>query len=100
MASQPANPRGVRNQDGALRSLVPPICGAVDRHPPPRVLGPYPFWTTADLESKLVDFKAYFNHHRAHTARWGRPPEDARPGPIAKLESYRWESHCRGLHQT
>ena len=58
------------------------------------------FWTTADLESKLLDFKAYFNHHRAHTARWDRPPEDPLPRPIAKLPSYRWEFHCRGLHQT
>ena len=58
------------------------------------------FWTSADLESKLLDFKTYFNHHRAHTARWGRPPEDAPPRPIAKLQSYRWESHCRGLYQT
>jgi hypothetical protein len=58
------------------------------------------FSTTADLESKLLDFKTYFNHHRAHATRWGRPPEDARPRPITKLPSYRWESHCRGLYQT
>ena len=42
------------------------------------------FWTTADLESKLLDFKAYFNHHRTHTARSGRPPEDAPPRPISE----------------
>ena len=60
------------------------------------------FWTTADLESKLLDFQDLFqfNYHRAPTARLGRPPEDAPPRPIAKLPSYRWESHCRGLHQT
>jgi putative transposase len=29
------------------------------------------FWTTADLENKLLDFKAYFNHHRTHNAREG-----------------------------
>jgi len=34
------------------------------------------FWTTVDLESKLLDFKAYFNHHRTHRARAGRPPDD------------------------
>jgi hypothetical protein len=54
------------------------------------------FSTTADLEGKLADF----THHRAHTARWDRPPEDPLPRPIAKLPSYRWEFHCRGLHQT
>jgi transposase InsO family protein len=58
------------------------------------------FWTTADLESKLLDFKTYFNHHRTHTARAGRPPDDAPPRPVANLQSYRWESHCRGLYQT
>jgi putative transposase len=58
------------------------------------------FWATADLESKLLDFKAYFNHHRTHSARVGRPPEDAPPRPVANLRSYRWESHCRGLDQT
>jgi len=51
-------------------------------------------------ESTLLAFKAYFNHHPAHTARWGRPPEDVPLRPIAKLQWYRWESHCRGLHQT
>jgi len=58
------------------------------------------FWTTADLENKLLDFRTYFNHHRTHAARAGRPPEDAPTRPIANLQSYRWESHCRGLYQT
>ena len=58
------------------------------------------FWTTADLENKLLDFKTYFNHHRTHTAREGRPPDDALPRQVANLQSYRWESHCRGLYQT
>jgi transposase InsO family protein len=58
------------------------------------------FWTTADLESKLLDFKTYFNHQRTHSARAGRPPDDVLTRPIANLQSYRWESHCRGLYQT
>jgi putative transposase len=58
------------------------------------------FWTTADLESKLLDFKTYFNHHRTHAARVGRPPDDAPIQSVANLPSYRWESHCRGLYQT
>src|ERR1700685_2897421 len=24
------------------------------------------FWTSADLENKLLDFRTYFNHHRTH----------------------------------
>jgi transposase InsO family protein len=58
------------------------------------------FWTTADLESKLLEFKTYFNLHRTHTGRAGRPPDDALPRPVANLQSYRWKSHCRGLYQT
>jgi transposase InsO family protein len=58
------------------------------------------FWTTADLESKLLDFKTYFNHHRTHNARAGRPPDDVPTRPVANLQSYRWEPHCRGLYQT
>src|SRR5436190_12342115 len=58
------------------------------------------FWTTADLENKLLDFRTYFNHHRTHAARAGRPPDDAPTRPIANLQSYRWESHGRGLYQT
>src|SRR4030095_5220812 len=27
------------------------------------------FWTTADLENNLLEFRNYFNHHRTHTAR-------------------------------
>src|SRR6266700_3207981 len=30
------------------------------------------FWTTADLEDKLLDFRTYFNRHRSHTALEGR----------------------------
>jgi hypothetical protein len=45
------------------------------------------FWTTADLESKLLEFQVYFNVHRTHAGRAG-------------LQSYRWKSHCRGLYQT
>jgi len=33
------------------------------------------FWTTADLENKLLDFRTYFNNHRTHTSLEGRTPE-------------------------
>jgi len=60
------------------------------------------FWTTADLENKLRDFRAYFNHHRSHTALQGRTPDhDAlMPRPVANLHSYGWQCHCRGLSHT
>jgi len=60
------------------------------------------FWTTADLENKLRDFRTYFNEHRSHTGLEGRTPDqDApRPRPVASLHSYGWQRHCRGLYHT
>jgi len=58
------------------------------------------FWTIADLENKLREFKTYFNNYRSHTAREGRPPDAAPPRQVANLQSYRGQSHCRGLYPT
>jgi putative transposase len=33
------------------------------------------FWTTADLENKLLDFKTYFNNRRTHDSLEGRTPD-------------------------
>jgi putative transposase len=60
------------------------------------------FWTTTDLEAKLVDFQHYYNEHRTHTGCKGHPPE---PGvnvdrSLTNLSCYRWQKHCRGLYQT
>ena len=58
------------------------------------------FWTTVDLENKLLDFKTYFNNHRTHTSREGRTPNTPLSRPIANLQSFRWQPHCRSLYQT
>src|SRR6266850_4799857 len=59
------------------------------------------FWTTTDLENKLLDFRAYFNSHRTHASLEGRTPEPATPArAVANIQSYRWQPHCRGLYQT
>jgi putative transposase len=59
------------------------------------------FWTIADLEEKLFDFRNYFNGHRAHSGLEGRLPEPvAEPESTANFASYRWRKHCRGLYQT
>ena len=60
------------------------------------------FWTTADLENKLLDFRTYFNTHRSHTGLEGRTPDQDTPMPrtVARLQSYRWQLHCRGLYHT
>ena len=59
------------------------------------------FWTTADLDNKLLEFRDYFNNHRPHHSLEGRTPDqDARrPRPVADLHCYRWQPYCRGLYQ-
>src|SRR6266487_1905021 len=78
--------------------FVERLIGAVRREYLDRTL----FWTTADLETKLLDFQHYYNGHRTHTCLNGRTPEpsiDAGRLP-ANFSSYRWQRHCRGLYQT
>jgi transposase InsO family protein len=58
------------------------------------------FWTAADLENKLLDFRTYFNNHRAHQSLEGRTPETPESRPVARLHSFRWQPHCRSLYQT
>ncbi len=60
------------------------------------------FWTTVDLENKLLKFRDYFNSHRTHQSLAGRTPDQGtkKPRLVENLSSYRWQSHCRGLYQT
>ena len=60
------------------------------------------FWTTTDLEKKLFDFQHYYNGHRTHAGLDGRLPEPGIDGSASTtdFDSYRWQSHCRGLYQT
>jgi transposase InsO family protein len=60
------------------------------------------FWSTADLENKLLDFQTYFNEHRVHTGRHGQTPDQdmCLPRPAADLHCYGWQRHCRGLYHT
>jgi putative transposase len=60
------------------------------------------FWTRSDLEDKLLDFRDYYNNHRAQSSLEGQTPnrEIRDSQPFAELHSYRWQSHCRGLYQT
>jgi transposase InsO family protein len=58
------------------------------------------FWTTADLENKLLDFRTYFNNHRTHISLEGRTPDTPVSRAIANLRSFRWQPHCRALYQT
>jgi len=59
------------------------------------------FWTTTDLQEKLLDFQHYYNEHRTHAGRQGQPPETGNADrPRANLSCYRWQMHCGGLYQT
>ena len=59
------------------------------------------FWTTTDLQEKLLDFQHYYNEHRTHAGRQGQPPETGNADrPRANLSCYRWQNHCGGLYQT
>ena len=42
------------------------------------------FWTAADLENKLLDFRTYFNSHRTHTSMEGRTP-NLRKSPLVSM---------------
>jgi hypothetical protein len=59
------------------------------------------FWTSADLENKLLDFRTYINNQRTQYCREGRAPDQdpRRPRPVADLICYRWQPYCRGLYQ-
>jgi putative transposase len=77
--------------------FVERLIGTIRRELLDRIL----FWTTADLENKLLDFMSYYNDHRAHTAWGGRPPDhQSKRRAVADLHSYRWQPHCRGLYET
>ena len=58
------------------------------------------FWTTADLEDKLLDFRTYYNNHRTHNSLEGRTPDTPAFRPTANLRSFGWRPHCRKLYQT
>ena len=78
--------------------FVERLTGTIRREYLDRIL----FWTTADLETKLLDFKDYFNGHRTHAGLEGRLPEPLVTGSMSPIDltSYRWRKHCRGLFET
>ncbi len=78
--------------------FVERLIGTVRR----KYLDQVPFWGALDLERKLLLFKDYYNHERAHRGLDGAPPDEK--GGIAvrkivRLDDFRWEKGCRGLYQ-
>jgi putative transposase len=58
------------------------------------------FWTAADLEKKLRAFQDYFNRQRVHSGLEGKLPDPEAALTPLRLDSYRWQQHCRCLYQT
>ena len=59
------------------------------------------FWNNVDLERKLADFQAYYNHHRTHNSLGGDTPAEAAGctgKSQANLDNFRWHTHCKGLY--
>jgi hypothetical protein len=87
MASESSSTRGAGNQDVPYVPLSQPfverLIGTVRREYLDRVL----FWTTADLETKLLDFHIiYFNAHRTHAGLDGRLPEPRIRGSASPID--------------
>ena len=93
---------GALKSDAALRVLRHIMGIATKWNDSARIFDRTLFWTTVDLENKLLEFRNYFNSRRAHHSLEGRTPDQdtKRPRLVANLSSYRWQSHCRGLYQT
>lgn len=61
------------------------------------------FWGRPDLERTRLEFRYYYNHHRAYASLKGATPAisaEHDESRIVDLDHYRWKSHCRGLYQT
>jgi transposase InsO family protein len=60
------------------------------------------FWNKIDLERKLNEFKDYYNHQHVHASLGGDTPAEVAGesgASPAKIDDFRWQSHCRGLVQ-
>jgi len=44
------------------------------------------FWTTADLEAKLLDFQHFYNGCRTHAGLEGQPPEPIVDRPASRID--------------
>jgi hypothetical protein len=60
------------------------------------------FWNSVDLESKLLEFRDYYNRERVDSGiRDSTPCEagGALTAGVVKLDNFRWQALCRGLYQ-
>ena len=93
MRSEKASARAI---DGLVKSG---LCIKIDSALRRECLDQTLFWTTTDLEAKLLDFRHYYNEHRTHTGLEGRLPDSGGPGSPIDFASYGWRKHRRGLYE-
>jgi hypothetical protein len=72
--------------------FVEPLIGTVRREFLDRTL----FWTSADLEAKLLEFQHYYNGHRTHAGLEGQLPAPDSPRAPVDFAAHRWQKHCQG----
>jgi hypothetical protein len=78
--------------------FVESLIGTVRRE----YLDQVPFWSTRDLERKLMSYQNYYNKDRVHQGLDGAPPNlksEITDRKTARLDDYRWKKRCRGLYQ-
>lgn len=59
------------------------------------------FWNSVDLESKLLEFRDYYNSERVHSGIGRSTPSEAGgalSADVVKLDNFRWQARCRGLY--
>ena len=91
--------------ENALLTSLPPIqrfverlIGTVRREYLDRLF----HWSANDLQSKLDEFKTYFNESRVHSGINGKTPvqqAQATESKLVDLREYTWKSHCNGLFE-
>ena len=63
------------------------------------------FWNSQDLQTKLNQYKSYYNNTRGHWSLDHLTPNqqaecDSAPAKVESMGSLRWRSHCSGLFHT
>ena len=63
------------------------------------------FWSSQDLQTKLNQYKNYYNSTRGHWSLDHLTPNQrteghSKPKKVESLCSFRWQSHCSGLFHT
>src|SRR5262245_60466366 len=99
MAGEPPHPRREGNQDGAVCAVIASVHRTHDWNDSTGVSRPHVVLDGRRPGEEVARFQLYYNGFRAHAALRGRPPSWTSDEGVlrARLDSYRWRSHCRGL---